>query len=125
RAGRFAAMARGKARRYCACGTPLGRDRVDERCDRCSRRLAALRTTPPSVPPDIWETEQFRDAFEAQHIGQVTRAYRKHPHHIALYGKDGIAQEIVGGWLGLTQAQVSRIETGPPVRHLDTLEHWA
>src|SRR5256885_11687777 len=25
----------------------------------------------------------------------------------------------------LTQAQVSRIENGPPIRNLDTLAHWA
>jgi tetratricopeptide (TPR) repeat protein len=32
---------------------------------------------------------------------------------------------VLGGWLGLTQAQISRIENGPPVRHLDSLTHWA
>jgi hypothetical protein len=32
--------------------------------------------------------------------------------------------ELLGTWLGLTQAQVSRIENGPPVRNLDTLAHW-
>ncbi|MGH3872377.1 MAG: hypothetical protein ACRDSR_12840 [Pseudonocardiaceae bacterium] len=77
------------------------------------------------MPADFWETEQLRDALVAQHIGRVSRAYRKHPHHVALYGRDGIPQAIVGDWLGLTQAQISRIENGPPVRHLDSLAHWA
>jgi len=55
----------------------------------------------------------------------VCRAYRKHPYHVAAYGKDGIPQEVVGRWLGLTQAQISRIETGAPVRQLDNLARWA
>lgn len=118
-------MTTSPTRRYCACGTRLGQDRVGERCAQCDRTLVALRAAPPPVPPEFWMSEQFRCAFQAHHIGQVSRAYRKHPHQIAAYGKDGISQEIVGSWLGLTQAQISRIETGPPVRHLDNLAHWA
>lgn len=77
------------------------------------------------MPADFWETEQLREAFAAQHIGQVSRAYRKHPRNVAIYGRDGIPQAVVGDWLGLTQAQISRIENGSPVRHLDSLAHWA
>jgi len=113
------------ATRYCRCGTRLARDHAADLCNPCEKRLAALRAAPPYPPPEFWETEQFRDAFVLQHIGQVSRAYRKHPHHISLYGKDGIPQEIVAGWLNLTQAQISRIENGAPVRHLDNLAHWA
>jgi hypothetical protein len=58
-------------------------------------------------------------------MGHVSRAYRRHPSHIARHGRDGISQERLGGWLGLTQAQVSRIENGPPIRNLDTLAYWA
>jgi transcriptional regulator with XRE-family HTH domain len=58
-------------------------------------------------------------------MGRVARAYRRHPSHLARYGRDGIPQELLGDWLGLTQAQVSRIENGPPIRNLDTLAHWA
>ncbi|MGH3850308.1 MAG: hypothetical protein ACRDRT_11480, partial [Pseudonocardiaceae bacterium] len=94
-------------------------------CSPCEKRLAALRIEPPGIPDDFWETEQFRDAAAMQHIGLVSRAYRKHPHHVALYGRDGIPQEIVGNWLGLSQPRISRIENGPPVRHLDDLTHWA
>lgn len=118
-------MAKSNAWRYCLCGTRLRPDHEGELCEQCTRRAVALHTTPPPVPPHFWESQQFRDAFEAQHIGLVSRAYRKHPHHVALYGKHGITQEVVGEWLGLTQAQISRIENGPPIRHLDTLEHWA
>jgi tetratricopeptide (TPR) repeat protein len=77
------------------------------------------------VPPDFWQTDQFRDAFAAQHIGQVSRAYRTHPHHHAIYGPGGISQTLLGQWVGLRQPHISRIENGPPIRHLDTLQRWA
>src|SRR5437867_4566807 len=95
--------------RYWRCGTRLGRYHSGELCNLCESKLAALRLVPPDVPAGFWDTEQFRDASAAQHIGRMSRAYRKHPHHLAEYGRDGIAQEVLGGWLGLTQAQVSRI----------------
>ena len=74
---------------------------------------------------NFWDTPAFQDAFAVQHMGRVARAYRRHPSHGARYGRDGIPQELLGDWLGLTQAQVSRIENGPPTRNLDTLAHWA
>ncbi len=111
--------------RYCRCGTRLGRYRAGDLCGQCEKKLATLRATPPDVPVDFWDMPQFQDAFAAQHIGQMCRAYRKHPYHRAAYGNDGIPQEVVGGWLGLTQAQISRIETGAPVRQLDNLARWA
>ncbi|MGH3935454.1 MAG: helix-turn-helix domain-containing protein [Pseudonocardiaceae bacterium] len=77
------------------------------------------------MPAEFWQTEQFRQAFAAQHIGWVSRAYRMHLHHYAVYGHGGISQTLLGQWLGLRQPQISRIETGPPIRHLDTLRHWA
>jgi tetratricopeptide (TPR) repeat protein len=58
-------------------------------------------------------------------MGHIARAFRRHPDHVARFGRDGISQEYLGRWFGLTQAQVSRIETGPPIRNLDTLAHWA
>ncbi|WFE25736.1 DNA-binding protein [Solwaraspora sp. WMMD791] len=110
--------------RYCRCGTRLARDNKSERCAPCQAKAREFAIQPPESPDDFWDTDQFRDAFRAQHIGHVSRAYRKHPKHIAFYGKDGVPQSVVGGWLGLTQAQISRIENGPPVRHLDSLTHW-
>jgi tetratricopeptide (TPR) repeat protein len=77
------------------------------------------------VSAAFWDAPALRDALAAQHIGHLARAYRRHREFVARFGRDGISQERLGSWLGLTQAQVSRIETGPPVRNLDTLAHWA
>ncbi|MEV8509807.1 DNA-binding protein [Actinoplanes sp. NPDC051475] len=114
-----------RSARYCRCGTRLTRDNKGGQCAPCQAKARDLRIQPQVLPEDFWDTDQFRDAFTAQHVGRVSRAYRKHPQHIAAYGKDGISQSVVAGWLGLTQAQISRIENGPPVRHLDSLTRWA
>jgi tetratricopeptide (TPR) repeat protein len=54
-------------------------------------------------------------------MGEVIRQYRHHPHH----GRRPLAQERVGSWMGITQAQLSRIESRPPIVHLDRLIEWA
>ena len=113
------------AHRYCQCGKRLARDHPGTQCGVCERRTTRQRAEPPVVPADFWHTPAFRDAFDGQHMGHVARAYRRHPLNVANYGRDGIPQELLGDWLGLTQAQVSRIENGPPIRNLDTLAHWA
>jgi tetratricopeptide (TPR) repeat protein len=110
---------------YCRCGTHLAKDNTERQCARCQRASRDKFIAPPEVPAEFWQTEQFREAFAAQHIGRVSRAYRTHPHHYAIYGSDGISQTLLGQWLGLRQPQVSRVETGPPIRHLDTLQYWA
>jgi hypothetical protein len=110
---------------YCRCGTHLAKDNTERQCARCQRASRDKFITPPEVPAEFWETEQFREAFAAQHIGWVLRAYRTHPHHYAVYGPDGISQTLLGQWLGLRQPQVSKIEIGPPIPHLDRLQHWA
>jgi tetratricopeptide (TPR) repeat protein len=114
-----------RSARYCRCGTRLARDNKSGQCALCQTKARDFIIQPLELPDDFWDTDQFRDAFNAQHIGHVSRAYRKHPQHMAAYGKDGIPQCVVAGWLGLTQAQISRIENGAPVRHLDSLTHWA
>lgn len=110
---------------YCRCGTHLAKDNTERQCARCQRASRDKLIAPPEVPLEFWQTEQFRQAFAAQHIGWVSRAYRTHPHHYAVYGPGGISQTLLGQWLGLRQPQVSRIETGPPIRDLDTLVYWA
>jgi hypothetical protein len=109
---------------YCRCGTHLAKDNTERQCARCRLASRDKFVTPPDVPANFWGTQQFEEAFAAQHIGRVFRAYRTHPHHYAVYGPDGISQILLGQWLGLRQPQVSRIETGPPIRSLDTLVYW-
>lgn len=110
--------------RYCRCGTHLAADNSEHQCARCQRAARDKLIAPPHVSAEFWQTERFRQAFAAQHIGWLSRAYRMHPHHYAVYGPSGISQTLLGQWLGLRQPQVSRIETGAPIRHLDTLQHW-
>jgi len=110
---------------YCRCGTHLAKDNTERQCARCQRASRDKLIAPPEVPPEFWETEQFREAFAAQHMGWVSRAYRTHPYHHAVYGPNGISQALLGQWLGLRQPHVSRFETGPPIRHLDTAQYWA
>ncbi|HET6504001.1 MAG TPA: helix-turn-helix transcriptional regulator [Amycolatopsis sp.] len=52
------------------------------------------------------------------------KAYRNHPRHLQLFGK-GLNQELLGRWLGLTQAQVSKIENGKPEQNLEVLRNYA
>ncbi|MEU7970973.1 XRE family transcriptional regulator [Micromonospora sp. NPDC049089] len=76
---------------------------------------------PPKVPASFWEHEPVRLALAERHLGRVIRAYRCHPYH----GRVALPQSVVAGWLGITQAQLSRVENGPPLVHLDRLAHWA
>lgn len=111
--------------RYCRCGAPLAADNTGRQCARCQRDSRGKLIAPPEVPAEFWLNEQLREAFAAQHMGRVVRAYRTHPYHYAIYGPSGISQTLLGQWLSLRQPQVSRFETGPPIKHLDTLQHWA
>ena len=113
------------APRYCRCGNRLAWDHAGALCGSCERQAIHQRAEPPSVSATFWDTPALRDALAAQHIGRLARAYRRHHDFAARFGHDGVSQELLGTWLGLTQAQVSRVENGPPVRNLDTLAHWA
>jgi hypothetical protein len=62
----------------------------------------------------------MRDALATWHMGRVIFAYRAHPWH-----PRPLSQEIVGNWLALTQAQLSRIENGRAPEELTKLVCWA
>lgn len=53
-------------------------------------------------------------------MGRVVYAYRTHPWH----GRQ-LSQDVVGGWLGLTQPQLSRIESGRAIEDLGRLVRWS
>jgi len=53
-------------------------------------------------------------------MGRVFAAYRNHPRHLKLFGK-ALNQETLGRWLGLTQAQVSKIGSDTTDEAVDRL----
>ncbi|MET0236018.1 MAG: hypothetical protein ABW224_15345 [Kibdelosporangium sp.] len=57
-------------------------------------------------------------------MGKIFKAYRNHPRHLQLFGR-ALNQELLGRWLGLNQAQVSKIENGKPEHNLDALRNYA
>jgi hypothetical protein len=75
---------------------------------------------PPALPPEFWQIDQMRDALATWHMGRVILAYRTHPHHGRV-----LSQGLVGNWLGLTQAQLSRMENGRPPEELSKLVRYA
>jgi hypothetical protein len=114
-------MASMHAVRYCGgCGTRLARDNRGTRCAGCSLVARDSLLKPPSVPRTFWDSDQMRDALNTWHMGRVVFAYRTHPWH-----PRPLSQETVGNWLGLTQAQLSRIENGRAPEELTKLVAWA
>jgi transcriptional regulator with XRE-family HTH domain len=103
------------------CGGRLARDNDSGRCAPCQAAERDRLSAPPVVPASFWEHEPVLRALAERHLGRVIRAYRCHPYH----GRASLPQTVVAGWLGITQAQLSRVENGPPLVHLDRLTHWA
>jgi len=107
------------------CGSVLAADNTARLCSKCHRdQRDQLRTPPAHLNDEFFETDDFRAAFESQHIGKVFKVYRNHPRHLRLFGK-ALNQELLGRWLGLTQAQVSKIENGKAEQNLETLRNYA
>lgn len=108
--------------RYCrTCGARLTRGSRLAQCAQCQEQARKLILGPSDLPATFWDTGVMREALASWHMGQVIRAYRRHPHH----GGRPLSQELVAGWLQLTQTQLSRVENGPPVMDLGKLTHWA
>jgi hypothetical protein len=103
-------------KRWCRCGTRLSRDNRGATCTACTKRLADLLVGPPTVARSFWDDPAISRALEAQHMGQVIRAYRTHPDHPA-----DIPQDTVAGWLSMSQSSLSRLEAGRPFAKLDQL----
>ena len=101
------------------CGARLARDNADTRCSSC-RSVRNLLAGPPTVPRSFWDTASMCEALATWHMGRVIYTYRIHPWH-----PRQLSQEIVGNWLGLTQAQLSRIENGHAPEEMSKLIHYA
>jgi transcriptional regulator with XRE-family HTH domain len=107
--------------RRCRCGVRLARDNRGMRCTPCQAAARGRLAAAPEMPASFWEEPELVAALAGRHMGRVIRAFRPHPDH----GPAPIAQTTVAGWVGITQAQLSRIENGPPSVHLDRLIQWA
>jgi hypothetical protein len=99
------------------CGARLASYNRGSRCGPCGTRV--LRQ-PPEVPREFWDTPGIRDALATLHMGRVIYVYRNHPWH-----QQALKQSVVAGWFGLTQAQLSRIETGRAPEEISKLRRWA
>jgi hypothetical protein len=111
-------------RRCAGCGVVLAADNTARLCSKCHREKRDEIRTPPTLRDEFFETDEFRAAFTSQHIGRVFKAYRNHPHYQRIFGK-ALNQELLGRWLGLNQAQVSKIENGKPEYNHRILCHYA
>lgn len=105
--------------RHCArCNAQLGRHNADRVCLPCQR----VGQQAPALHADQWRTESLSAALREKDMGAVISAYRHHPIH----GHRPLSQSVVAGWLGITQGQLSRIESGRSrVRNIDTLVRYA
>ena len=112
------------ARRCAHCRTVLTIDNTASMCGKCSRDRRDQMNTPPQYESDFFETDDFIAAFRSRHIGRVLKVYRHHPRHLRIHGK-ALNQELLGRWLGLNQAQVSKLENGKPENNLEILAHYA
>lgn len=107
--------------RHCSrCGHRLAADNAGAMCSPCQSASVDAQARPPAVRAEFWALDQMRDALATWHMGRVIYAYRHHPHHGYT-----LPQELVGTWLGLTQAQLSRIENGRAPEELSKLIRYS
>lgn len=98
------------------CRARLASDNAGGLCSPCSRvDRAAVRIPPAS----FWVSEPVQRAVARRDFGLIIKAARA-------AGDPPVRQAEMGVWLGLSQAQVSRIESGrSPVNDLVKLTRWA
>lgn len=114
--------------RKCGCGTRLSVWNTGARCAVCERMYAQTMTSnePPVMPYEFWASPRFRDAFKTRDMGKILRLFRTAEVHRGEFGPDGITQELLGTWLGLSQAQVSGFERGKKeVDSISKMIEWA
>ncbi len=109
-------------RRRCrACSALLARDNTATICSPCRVASSGGGAILPTSSDQFWSEVGVQRALRARHMGQVVRAFRRHPDH----GSQRPSQRDVAGWASLTQGQISRIETGAPIADLGRLVYWA
>jgi transcriptional regulator with XRE-family HTH domain len=109
-------------RRCIRCQSWLAADNSDDTCRPCQRASLNSLISPPHVPCEFWDDGELRDALARErHIGHAVCRYRHHPHH----GRAPIPVATAARWLGVSQAQLSRIEADRPVNDLGRLIEWA
>ena len=107
-------------RKCSRCHGLLASDNPDALCSKCQAADSRGPAGPPAVAAGFWLMTSFRLA-PSWHMGKVIRAYRQHPHH----GRAWLTQDVVAGWAGISQGQLSDIERGAPINDLDRLISWA
>jgi transcriptional regulator with XRE-family HTH domain len=78
------------------------------------------RDVAPQLPAAFWETEPMSAALASGDLGRIIRAYRFHPLH-----GDPLPQDLVAGWLHISQSSLSRIEQGKRRVTIDDLTGFA
>jgi tetratricopeptide (TPR) repeat protein len=106
-------------RRCRRCLVHLARDNDGSLCGACTSSQGD-HVAGENMPPTFWHHDSILAAVADRHFGRLVKAYRHHPYH----GRRPLSQELVAGWLGLSQAQLSRIENGPAPQNLDRLLIW-
>jgi hypothetical protein len=107
------------------CGTLLAADNTTRLCGRCHQEQNDVLRTPPQLRNEFYESGGFRAAFKSRLIGKVFKAYRHHPRWLQLLGK-ALSQETFGRWVGLSQGQVSKLESGKVEEHnFEVLQYYA
>ncbi|MET1074370.1 MAG: helix-turn-helix transcriptional regulator [Umezawaea sp.] len=108
-------------RRACPCGALIAADNTDRLCHRCRRNARIDVFGPPEVPAEFWDHLVIAGALAERDMGAVLAAYRHHPQHVSR-----VTQDRMAGWLGISQAQLSRYESGEnPIDRMDRLRHFA
>ncbi|MGH3621480.1 MAG: helix-turn-helix domain-containing protein [Sciscionella sp.] len=104
--------------RNCArCRARLAADQSGDTCSPCNRADDGEHAAAHDV--EFWHREAIRDALASRHFGRFLQAYRS-------AHAPPLTQAAVGRWLGMTQAQVSRMErsaTAPT--DLRKLQRWS
>jgi Helix-turn-helix domain len=108
------------------CGARLARDNSDALCAGCRSTAEG----PGELPRAFWCDEKMVVALLSREVGTVIRAFRLHPYwrdrpHPA-QRRAWLSQELVAGWLSISQEKLSRIESGKePVWDLRDLTRYA